>query len=125
MSLVTTLVPFLVFRNSKVCRATPFSFFCSWIRLAAVVNTMRGGRLNVTGAGAAASSALESATGASSLHTGCPERGVEVARGRHGWWCYASFFRSAGCLSRGVSLSATGFLESVRLFDLSCLAACL
>jgi hypothetical protein len=40
MSLVTTLVLFLVFRNSKVWRATPLSFFCSWIRLAAVVNTM-------------------------------------------------------------------------------------
>jgi hypothetical protein len=37
MPLVMTLVPFLVLRNSKSSLTTPFSCFCSWIRLTANV----------------------------------------------------------------------------------------
>jgi hypothetical protein len=63
MSLVTTLVQLLVLHSSKFCRATPFSFFCSWIRLAADVSTIGGGRAYFFGA--ADSSALGCASGAS------------------------------------------------------------
>jgi hypothetical protein len=40
----------------------------------------------------------------------------------HGRSCYGGFLGSAGYLSRGVSLSASDFLEAVRLLCLSCLA---
>jgi hypothetical protein len=43
MFLVTTLVTFLVLRNSKVSLATPFNCICNWIRLVADVNTPGGG----------------------------------------------------------------------------------
>jgi hypothetical protein len=112
MSLATALVPFLVFRNSKSRRATPFSFFCSWIRLAAVVNTMGGGLLDYTGAEAAASSALDWA-GASVSILASRGGGVEIARCRYGWRLYTDCFGSAGCLSRKLSLPAADFLASV------------
>jgi hypothetical protein len=62
MSLVTTLVPLLVLRNYKLFRATPYSFFCSWIRFAADFS-IGGGRAALLGADA--SSVLVSVTGAS------------------------------------------------------------
>jgi hypothetical protein len=43
MLLVMTLVPFLVLRNSKSSLTTPFSCFCSWIRLTADIRIIGGG----------------------------------------------------------------------------------
>jgi hypothetical protein len=52
MFLVITLVPFLVLRNSKFSLTTPFSCFCSRIRLTADVRTIGGGRPGLAGAAA-------------------------------------------------------------------------
>jgi hypothetical protein len=44
MSLVVTRVPFRVLRNSKFCFATSRICFCKWIRFAADVSVICGGR---------------------------------------------------------------------------------
>jgi hypothetical protein len=43
MFLVMNLVPFFVLRNYKPSLITPFSCFCSWIRLTADVSIIGGG----------------------------------------------------------------------------------
>jgi hypothetical protein len=52
MFLVMTLVPFLVLRNSKFSLTTPFSCFCSRIRLMVGVRTIGGGRPGLAGVAA-------------------------------------------------------------------------
>jgi hypothetical protein len=119
----TTLVPFLVLRNSKFCWATPFICFCSWMRLAAKVNIIGGGRPSSPGAGAAASSELDFETGVS-VSMWAVQRGAQevTCSHPHGWCCYGGFLGSAGCLSRGVSFSASDFIEAIHLLCLSYLA---
>jgi hypothetical protein len=52
MFLVISLVPFLVLRISKFSLTTPFSYFCSRIRLTADVRTLGGGIPGLAGAAA-------------------------------------------------------------------------
>jgi hypothetical protein len=75
MSLVMTLVPFLVLWNSKSCFATPFSCFYNWIRFAADVNAIGGGLLAFPGT--ASSAALDSVPGTSvSMFAVCGLRSI-------------------------------------------------
>jgi hypothetical protein len=52
MILLMTLVPFHVLRNSKFSLTTPFSCFCSRIRMTADVRTIGGGRPGLAGVAA-------------------------------------------------------------------------
>jgi hypothetical protein len=93
------------------------------MRLAADVNIIGGGRLHFPEA--AASSVLDSAGASVSMLAA--RRGGEEVAGMYlrSWWRDGGLFGSAGCLSRGVPLSATDFLEAVRLPAWFVLSGCL
>jgi hypothetical protein len=86
MFLVMTLVPFLVLRNSQFPPTTPFSCFCSRIRLTADVRTIEGGQLGLAGVAASrgVASVLVESVSMSDARSGAKEFWVVTSLGGGG-----------------------------------------